>query len=140
MNSSSVKPTYSRKTSRLAGRLPLAEFITGIREDIETFAAELGLTFIQRVMQEEIRTKTGKWGEQEIYRHAAINEGKPAQALDKIVAGRVEKYYKDNCLLDQPYIRSDKQTVRDLINEVVGKLGERIVVRRFTRYRVGEGA
>ena len=77
--------------------------------------------------------------EQEIYRQAAINEGKPAQALDKIVAGRVEKYYKDNCLLDQPYIRSDKQTVRDLINEVVGKLGERIVVRRFTRYRVGEG-
>jgi elongation factor Ts len=78
--------------------------------------------------------------EQEIYRQAAINEGKPEQALDKIVAGRVEKYYQTNCLLDQPYIRAEKQTVRDLINEVVGKLGERIVVRRFTRYRVGEGA
>src|SRR5713226_3248073 len=78
--------------------------------------------------------------EREIYRQAAINEGKPRQALDKIVAGRVEKYYQMNCLLDQPYIRADKQTVRDLINEVVGRLGERIVVRRFTRYRVGEGA
>ena len=55
------------------------------------------------------------------------------------MAGRLEKYFQTNCLLDQPYIRSDKQTVRDLINEVVGKLGERIVVRRFTRYRVGEG-
>jgi len=78
--------------------------------------------------------------EKEIFRQAAVNEGKPEQALEKIVAGRLEKYYQTNCLLDQPYIRADKQTIRDLINEQIGKLGEKIVVRRFIRYRVGEGA
>ena len=64
----------------------------------------------------------------------------PEQALEKIVTGRLEKYYQTNCLLDQPYIRADKQTIRDLVNEQLGKLGERIVVRRFVRFRVGEGA
>jgi elongation factor Ts len=78
--------------------------------------------------------------EREIYRKAALNEGKPEQALSKIVDGRLEKFFQDNCLLEQQYIRSNKQTVLELINEQVGKLGERIVVRRFTRYRVGEGA
>jgi elongation factor Ts len=78
--------------------------------------------------------------EQEIYRQKARNEGKPEQALDKIVSGMLEKYYETVCLLEQPYIRSPKQTVQEIINEQVGKLGEKIVVRRFTRYRVGEGA
>jgi elongation factor Ts len=78
--------------------------------------------------------------EQEIYRQAARNEGKPEQALDKIVSGRLEKYYETVCLLEQPYIRDPKRTVQDLVNEQLGKLGEKIVVRRFTRYRVGEGA
>src|SRR5712692_3736980 len=76
--------------------------------------------------------------EQEIYRQAAINEGKPEQALAKIVEGRLEKYFQDHCLMEQAYIRSNKQTVHDLINEQLGKLGERIVVRRFVRFRVGE--
>src|SRR5688572_15717743 len=78
--------------------------------------------------------------EQEIYRQAARNEGKPEQALDKIVSGRLEKYYETVCLLEQPYIREPKRTIQDLVNEQLGKLGEKIVVRRFTRYRVGEGA
>lgn len=77
--------------------------------------------------------------EREIYRQAARNEGKPEQAIDRIVEGRLEKYFQTVCLLDQPYIRADKQSVRDLITEQIGKLGEKIVVRRFTRYRVGEG-
>ncbi len=78
--------------------------------------------------------------EQEIYRQKALNEGKPAQALEKIVAGQVEKYYEGNCLLEQAYIRAPKQTIQDLITEQIGKLGEKIVVRRFSRFRVGEGA
>jgi elongation factor Ts len=78
--------------------------------------------------------------EQEIYRQKALNEGKPEQALEKIVAGQLEKYFQTVCLLEQAYIRSNKQTVQELITEQVGKLGEKIVVRRFTRYRVGEGA
>ena len=78
--------------------------------------------------------------EQEIYRQKARNEGKPEAALEKIVTGQLEKYFETVCLLEQPYIRANKQTVQELITEAVGKLGEKIVVRRFTRYRVGEGA
>jgi elongation factor Ts len=76
----------------------------------------------------------------EIYRQKARNEGKPEAALEKIVNGMIEKYYETNCLLEQPYIRANKQTIQELITETVGKLGEKIVVRRFSRFRVGEGA
>jgi elongation factor Ts len=78
--------------------------------------------------------------EREIYRQKAINEGKPEAALDKIVTGMVEKYLQTVCLVEQAYIRDPKRTVQERINETLGKLGEKIVVRRFTRYRVGEGA
>jgi elongation factor Ts len=76
--------------------------------------------------------------EREIHRNLARNEGRPEQALDKIVSGRVNKFIEDNVLLEQPYIRDDKRKVKELINDAVGKIGERIVVRRFTRYQVGE--
>lgn len=76
--------------------------------------------------------------EREILRNAARNEGRPEAALDKIVEGRVNKFYETNCLMEQPYIRDPKRKVRDLVNDAVGKIGERIVVRRFTRYLVGE--
>lgn len=78
--------------------------------------------------------------EKEIYRTKAQNDGKPAQAIDKIVAGQVEKFFETVCLLDQPNIREPKQKVIDLINARVGKVGEKIVVRRFARYKVGTEA
>jgi len=76
--------------------------------------------------------------EREIQRNLARNEGRPEQALDKIVAGRVNKFVEATVLLEQPYIRDDKRKVKDLINDAIGKIGERIVVRRFARYQVGE--
>ena len=76
--------------------------------------------------------------EREIYRNQALADGKPENVLDKIVEGKLKKFYSQVCLLEQPYIREDKQTVRDLLNELSGKVGERIVVRRFVTYRVGE--
>ena len=63
----------------------------------------------------------------------------PCMRAATIVEGRLEKYYQDHCLMEQAYIRSNKQTIRDLINEQLGKLGEKILVRRFVRFRVGEG-
>ena len=76
--------------------------------------------------------------EERIFRQRAVEEGKPEPAIDGIVKGRVGKFYSQVCLLDQPYVRDDKRTVLDLLNEVTGKLGERIVVRRFSRFAVGE--
>ena len=72
--------------------------------------------------------------EGEIAREAAIAEGKPEHIAEKIAEGKVEKFLKEVCLLEQPYIKDDKKTVEDLIKEYIAKLGENIQVRRFTRY------
>ncbi len=77
--------------------------------------------------------------EREILRAQALNEGKPAKIIDKMVEGRVEKYYKENCLLEQAFIKDPDQSVTDLVNAQIAKIGENIVVRRFVRYQMGEG-
>ncbi len=76
--------------------------------------------------------------EGEIAREAALAEGKPEHIAEKIAEGKVEKFLKEVCLLEQPYIKDDKKTVEDLIKEYIAKLGENIQVRRFTRYEIGE--
>lgn len=76
--------------------------------------------------------------ESEIYRTQALNEGKPEKILDKIVEGRLVKYYQEVVLLEQPFIKDPDITVKDLLNNAVAKLGENIVVKRFVRYRMGE--
>ncbi|MGI6686621.1 MAG: translation elongation factor Ts [Bacillota bacterium] len=77
--------------------------------------------------------------EKEIIRAQALNEGKPEKVVDKMVEGRIEKYYKEVCLLEQPYIKDPDMTVQDLITEKISKIGENISVRRFVRYQVAEG-
>ena len=76
--------------------------------------------------------------EKEVYRAQALESGKPEKIVDRIVEGKMEKYFKEVCLLEQPYIRDDEKTVKDLINETIAKVGENIVVRRFVRYVLGE--
>lgn len=78
--------------------------------------------------------------EREIYKVQLKEEGKPEQVWPKIMDGKLEKYYSQVCLLDQPYIRdaSGKEKVKDLVTAAVAKTGENIVVRRFARFRVGE--
>jgi elongation factor Ts len=78
--------------------------------------------------------------EREIHRQWALNQGKPEAAVPKIVEGRMEKFYSTVALLDQPFIKNEDMTIADLIREKAAKLGEKIVVKRFVRYRVGEDA
>ena len=75
--------------------------------------------------------------EREIYQSQARNEGKPDHIIDRIVEGKIEKFNQENCLLEQPFIRDTDKTVRDLITDAVGTLGENIMVRRFVRYELG---
>jgi elongation factor Ts len=75
--------------------------------------------------------------EEEIYRAQAIETGKPEKILDKIVQGKMEKFHKESCLLDQQYVRDPDITVQDLIHDMVAKAGENISVRRFVRYQLG---
>ncbi len=76
--------------------------------------------------------------EVEIAIEAAKAEGKPQHIAEKIAEGKVEKFYKEVCLYEQPYIKDDKKTVEDLIKEYIAKIGENIQVRRFCRYELGE--
>ncbi|MEQ8200176.1 MAG: translation elongation factor Ts [Syntrophomonadaceae bacterium] len=77
--------------------------------------------------------------EREVLRAQALEEGKPEKIIDKMVEGRIEKFYKENCLLEQQFIKDLDKTIQQLIHEHVAKIGENINVRRFTRYEVGEG-
>ena len=77
--------------------------------------------------------------EKEMLTAQAINEGKPANVVEKMVEGRIKKYKKEICLLDQPFVKDPDKTIQDLLNEQVGKIGEKISIRRFTRYEMGEG-
>lgn len=67
-----------------------------------------------------------------------MNEGKPEKIIEKIVSGRIEKYYKENCLLEQAYVKDEEKTVNDLLIDTISRLGENIVIRRFSRFEVGE--
>lgn len=78
--------------------------------------------------------------EREIYKNQAMAEGKPEQIAEKIVDGRVKKFYKEICLLEQPFIKDDKVSIQDLLNELVGVLGENVQIGRFCRYALGEDA
>lgn len=69
----------------------------------------------------------------------ARNEGKPEKIIEKMVTGRIEKYYKEVCLLEQPFVKDPDKTINDLITESIAKIGENISIRRFTRYQLGEG-
>lgn len=77
--------------------------------------------------------------EREIYRAQAREAGKPEKIMEKIVEGKLEKYYSEVCLLEQPFIKDPDRTVQDLLNGLIGKLGEKVEVRRFIRFQVGEG-
>ncbi|MBL8150209.1 MAG: translation elongation factor Ts [Blastocatellia bacterium] len=81
--------------------------------------------------------------EREIAREQALsdekNKNKPAQVIDKIVEGRISKFYSEICLLEQPFIKDQATTVAELLNRVIAKIGENIRIRRFVRFKMGEG-
>jgi len=76
--------------------------------------------------------------EMEIYRAQAKELGKPENIVDKIAEGKLNKFIKDNCLLNQPYVRDPDKTVADLLNELIAKIGENITVKRYVRFQLGE--
>jgi elongation factor Ts len=76
--------------------------------------------------------------EREIYRSQALEEGKPEKVIDRIVEGKLEKFYEEACLLEQAYVKDPDVKVGDLVKEMSGKVGENIVVRRFSRFQLGD--
>jgi len=76
--------------------------------------------------------------EKEIYRAQVLEMGKPEKIVDKIVDGKLKKYFKENCLMNQDYVRDSNITIEDLLNEMVAKIGENITIKRFARFKIGE--
>ena len=77
--------------------------------------------------------------EKEILKAQALNEGKPAAVVDKMVEGRIKKYYKEVCLLEQEYVKDPSKTISQLVADATNKIGEKISIRRFVRFQMGEG-
>ncbi|MET3616509.1 elongation factor Ts [Peptoniphilus olsenii] len=104
-------------------------------KDIAMQIAAIGPKYVSReeVPQEELAH------EREILTEQAKSENKPEHILDKIVEGRLEKYYEEVCLLDQKFIKDSDKTIQELLNDLIAKIGENIKIRRFVRFEVGEG-
>lgn len=96
-------------------------------------AAKPEFVRIEEVPQENVEK------EKEILIAQAENEGKPKNIAEKMVEGRIKKYYKDVCLMEQEFVKDPSKTINDLITEATLKIGEKITIRRFTRYEMGEG-
>lgn len=77
--------------------------------------------------------------EKEIFRNQSLNEGKPAQIVEKMVEGRVKKFYQEVCLLEQTFVKDPSMTISQYIQEKTAKIGEKISIRRFARFEMGEG-
>ena len=104
-------------------------------KDVAMHIAAISPAYVRREeVPEEVITK-----ESEILKAQAINEGKPEAIAEKMVAGRIEKFYKENCLLEQPFVKNPDFTVGDVLTEKVAKIGENLNIRRFVRFERGEG-
>lgn len=77
--------------------------------------------------------------ERAVVKAQALESGKPEKVIDKIVEGRMEKFYAESCLLEQPFVKNPDMTISDYLNQTTAKIGEKVSIRRFTRYQMGEG-
>jgi len=106
---------------------------------VKDLAMQVAAADPQFIRREDV-TKDALDKERDIQRGRALQEGKPEKMVDKIVDGRMNKFYEEVCLYDQPFIRENSTTVADLIKQVIAKVGENISVSRFVRFKVGEAA
>jgi len=108
------------------------------REFVQNVALQIASMNPRYIKREDVPEETIRY-EKEVAKELARNEGKPEKVLDGIAEGRVKKYMKEICLLEQDYFRDPQYTIEQLLGELVAKIGEKISIRRFTRYEVGEG-
>jgi elongation factor Ts len=106
----------------------------GLARDIAMHVAAADPKFVRREEVDEAAIEK----EREIQRDRALQEGKPAQVVDKIVEGRMGKFYEEVVLLEQPFVKDNSKTVQELITETIAKLGENIAIGRMARFKIGE--
>jgi elongation factor Ts len=111
-------------------------------EDFQTFVKNIAMQIAaanpQYIRREEISVEVLE-KERDIYRTQALEGEKPAKVIDKIVEGKMERFYSEVCLLEQTYIKDSDITIKELLEALIAKLGENISIRRFVRFQLGEG-
>jgi elongation factor Ts len=110
------------------------EAFQSLCHDIAMHVAALDPKYVRR---EEVTPEMLE-KEREIYKAQALASGKPENIVDKIVTGKMEKFYEENCLYEQHYIKDEGTTIGEMVNAAIAKLGENISIRRFARFKVGE--
>ena len=111
-----------------------AQFQTLLKDvAMQIAAANPKYVTIEEVTAEEVEK------EKEVLTAQSLNEGKPANVVEKMVEGRIHKFYKEICLLEQDFVKDPSKTVKEVVNEAILAIGEKINIRRFTRYEMGEG-
>ena len=109
-------------------------------DDFKDFARDIAMHVAASnpvaIQREEVSAEMVE-REKEIYKQQALESGKPEQIVDKIVTGKIDKYFSEVCLLEQSFVKNPDLTVQDLLNEVIAKMGENIAIKRFARFQVG---
>lgn len=110
-------------------------------DDFRTLAKDISMQIAATnplvISREELKEESIQ-KEKDIYRAQAKSQNKPEKVVDRIIQGKLEKYFQEVCLLEQPFIKDEHKTVQERITETIAKLGENISVKRFARFRVGE--
>jgi elongation factor Ts len=111
-------------------------------EDFQSFVKNMAMQIAaanpQYVRREEV-SQTVLDKEKEIYRAQALESKKPEKVIDKIVEGKLERFYSEVCLLEQTYVKDGDMTIKDVLDALIAKIGENIQIRRFARFQLGEG-
>jgi len=108
------------------------------REFVRDIAMQIAAASPKYVRREEVPQEDIE-KEKEILKAQALNEGKPEKIVEKMVEGRIGKYYEEYCLMEQPFVKDPDKTISQLLNEKISTIGENISIRRFVRYELGEG-
>ena len=110
-------------------------------EDFQTFTKDVAMQIAAAkpiaVKREEISQDIVDH-ELEIYRAQAREQGKPENLIERMITGKLEKFYQDSCLLEQPFVKDQDKTIGDYLKQVIGKLGENMIIKRFVRFELGE--
>ena len=111
-------------------------------EDFQTFVKNIAMHIAaanpQYIKREDVSAEVLE-KEREIYRTQAMESGKPVKVIDKIVEGKMERFFSEACLLEQTYIKDSDLTIKEVLDSMIAKLGENIAIRRFSRFQLGEG-
>jgi elongation factor Ts len=134
---------YVHHGSRVAAMVELnceTDFVAQTQE-FQTLAHDLAMQVTaaqpQYISREDVPPEVIE-AEKQTYRAQMDGQNKPEHILDRIIEGKLEKFYRDTCILEQPFIKDEDSTVEDLIKSIIAKTGENIVLRRFVRYEIGQ--